>query len=179
MKKLFSLITIVSLIGMLVVVGVKAADTAPVTATVTVQSAAVSVNNSSFGYGTVLANTASTTIVHWAGAGITATNDGSLADFDIYGAHTGTGAAGNGWDLDTATTTADHYIHWFCKDTDVVCTTPPTNYTGNELTTSPALLKASVAASGTSTFQLQIGTPNPRTKFPPQSAVVTVQASAL
>ena len=147
-----------------------AATTAAVTATVTVQNIAISLNQSSLAYGTMSSNTASSTITLWAGAGITATNDGNVtSDFDIYGADTASwtlaGAAGS-----------DQYIHKFCNDTDNDCTTPPTNYTA--LTTSPQELKASVAAAGTTVFQLQITTPNPSTVYTQQSASVTVQASA-
>ena len=94
MKKLFYSITLVALVGMMVA-GLASAATDAVTATVTVQYAAVSLNQSSFSYGSMSTNTASSTVNLWAGAGITATNDGSTAQFDIYGANsTGSGA---GW----------------------------------------------------------------------------------
>ncbi len=151
-------------------VGNSAAYPTKVCATTTVAAVSITLDRSSFAYGSVPPNSASSTIGLWSGAGITATNGEAPADFYIYGANT------TNWTLDTATSTPDHYIHWFCNDTDNVCTTPPTNYTA--MTTSPALLKSSVAASGTCAFQLRIGTPNPSTVFTQQSAVVTIQASA-
>lgn len=164
-------------VGLLVVVGARAADNAAVTATVTVQNVAMTLSQTTFDYGTMSSNTSSTTVSLWAGAGIIATNTGNVnEDFDINGANTGTGAAGNGWDLDTATSTANIYAHRFCNDTDNVCTTPWTNYTA--MTTSPGALDTAVAAEGTVVFQLQMHTPNPSTKFTQQSAAVTVTASA-
>lgn len=148
-------------------------DDATVTATVTVQNIAVSVNQASFAYGSIPANTASTTLPLFSGAGITATNDGSLADFDIFGANTAN------WTLASATSSADNYIHKFCNETDNDCASSGAfGASFTALTTSPQTLKASVAAAGTVAFQLSIHTPNPSTVFTQQSAVVTVQASA-
>jgi hypothetical protein len=135
-----------------------------------VQNISISLNQSSFAYGTMASNTASSTLGLWAGAGITATNDGNVSEtFDIYGANTAN------WTL-AGTAASDQYIHKYCNDTTNDCTTPPTNYTA--LTTSPAAVWTGVATSGTRVFQLQITTPNPSTVFTQQSAGVTVQASA-
>jgi hypothetical protein len=171
MKKLFSSIVFVAIIGFFIAVGVQAANEASVTATVTVQNIAVSLNRTSFSYGTIASNTASSTLALWSGAGITATNDGNIiSDFDIYGANT------TNWTL-AGTAASDAYVHKFCNDTDSDCTTPPTSYTA--LTTSPQTLKESIAATGgTCVFQLQLTTPNPSTIFTQQSAGVTIQASA-
>lgn len=140
------------------------------------QAAVVSVTLSptSFAYGKVPSNTASSTLTLFGGTGIIATNGDVVANFDIYGANT-TGS-GSGWTL-AGNTTGNNYIHKFCNDTDNDCATPPTNYSA--LTTSPATLKASVANAGTVAFQLQITTPTTPTDFSQQSAVVTVQASAI
>ncbi len=171
MKNLISSVVMVALIGMMVGVAAGAATTAAVTATVTAQNVSVSLNQSSFAYGTMSVNTASSTLQMWGGAGITATNDGNVtSDLTIYGADTAA------WTLNSSNATLNNYIHRFCKDTDVDCTTPPTNYTA--LTTSPATLKAAVAASGTYIFQLQITTPNTTNNYTQQSAAVTVQAAA-
>jgi hypothetical protein len=146
---------------------------ATVTASVTVENIAVSVDTASFAYGAMAANTASTTLTLFGGAGIVATNDGSLADFDIFGAHT------SGWTLNTATSTPDNYIHKFCNETDDDCLASGAfgvDFTA--LTTSPQELASSVAAEGTVAFQLSLHTPDPSTVFTQQSAVVTVQASA-
>ena len=151
------------------------AATDSVTATVLAQNVAVSLNQSSFDYGTVPINTASSTLNLWAGAGITATNDGNItAGLTINGANT-TGA-GTTWTLDSANSTQDHYIHKFCNDTDNICTSPPTNFTA--LTTSPQTLKASVAAQGTVVFQLQLTTPQTVADYNQQSAAVTITISA-
>jgi len=144
MKNFFSSVALVALAGMAVAVFSLAADTGTVTGTVTVQNFAISITGgeTSFAYGTMNNNSASSTMTLFSTTGITATNDGSVADFDIYGANTGTGAAGNGWDLDTATSTTDHYVHKFCNETDDDCATSGVygaDFTA--LTTSPATLK--------------------------------------
>ncbi len=172
-KSLFAIIGVLGLVVMLVNSAVLAA-TDTVTATVTVTYAALSLDQASFAYGGVNTNTASTTLDIWGGTGITATNDGSNADFDIYGANTTGG--GTGWTL-AANTTGNNYTHEFCNDTDDDCTTPPTNYT--QLTTSAQTLKTPVANAGTVAFQLQITTPTTATDFTQQSAVVTIQATAI
>jgi len=164
------------MVGTMVSVLAQANTTGVVNATVTVTNIAVSIDptKTSFDYGEMTNNTASSTKNLWGGAGITANNDGSAADFDIYGANTGTGAAGNGWDLATATSTDDVYAHRFCNETDGDCLVW-TNFT--PLTTSPQVLKDAVAISGSVDFQLQIHTPNPSTKYTEQTAPITVQAS--
>ena len=176
MKKFFSSVALVGLAGMAVAVFSLAAETDQVTGTVTVQNFAISIDagETSFAYGTMSNNTASSTMTLFsAGTGITATNDGSVANFDIYGANTGS------WTLDAATSTPDYYTHKFCNETDNDCAASGvygTSFTA--LTTSPATLKASVANLGTVDFQLSMHTPNPSTVYTQQSAVVTVQASA-
>ncbi|MFA6307196.1 MAG: hypothetical protein WC639_05320 [Patescibacteria group bacterium] len=132
----------------------------------------ITLDQSSFAYGTIDVNAASSTLSLWGGAGITATNGSAIADFDIYGANS-TGS-GSGWTL-AANNTSNNYIHKFCNDTDNNCTSPPTNYSA--LTASPALLKSSVAADGTVVFQLEITTPAAPTDTSTQSAAVTIQAS--
>jgi hypothetical protein len=129
----------------------------------------VTLDRSSFNYGFVPANTASSTLSLWGGAGITATNNGTVTEnFTIYGANTAN------WTL-AGSAGSDAYIHKFCNDTDNDCTTPPTNYTA--LTTSPQTLKNGVAASGVCVFQLQLTTPNPSSVYTQQNASVTIQAS--
>ena len=173
MKSTRSALFAAILCGMFVATGVQAA-TDSVTATVTVLYSAVSLNQSSFAYGSISSNAASSTLPLWSGAGITATNDGGAADFDIYGANSTGG--GTGWTL-AGNTTGNNYIHRFCNDTDSACTSAPTNYTA--LTTSPQTLKTNVAGSGTVAFQLQITTPTTPTDFTEQSTAVTIQASAI
>lgn len=133
----------------------------------------VTLDQETFAYGSVVANTASSTLTLWGGAGITATNGEILANFDIYGANS-TGS-GSGWTL-AGNTTGNNYIHQFCNDTDNDCTSPPTNYTA--LAISPQTLKSNVATGGTVRFQLRITTPTTPTDLSQQNAVVTIQASA-
>jgi len=176
MKNFFSSVALVVLAGMTVAVFSLAADTDTTTGTVTVQNFAISIagGETTFAYGTMSNNTASSTMTLFsAGTGITATNDGSVANFDIYGANTGS------WILNTATSTADNYTHKFCNETANDCAASGVygaNFTA--LTTSPAALSASVANAASIDFQLSMHTPNPSTVYTQQSAVVTVQASA-
>jgi len=176
MKIFFSSVALVVLAGMTVAVFSLAADTDTTTGTVTVQNFAISIagGETTFAYGTMSNNTASSTMTLFsAGTGITATNDGSVANFDIYGANTGS------WILNTATSTTDNYTHKFCNETANDCAASGVygaNFTA--LTTSPAALSASVANAASIDFQLSMHTPNPSTVYTQQSAVVTVQASA-
>ena len=176
MKNFFSSVALVVLAGMTVAVFSLAADTGTTTGTVTVQNFAISIagGETTFAYGTMSNNTASSTMTLFsAGEGITATNDGSVANFDIYGANTGS------WILNTATSTTDNYTHKFCNETANDCAASGVygaNFTA--LTTSPAALSASVANAASIDFQLSMHTPNPSTVYTQQSAVVTVQASA-
>jgi len=172
MKKIFTPVLVLTVIGLMLSSGVSA-QTDTVTATVTVSNSSISLDQSSFAYGSTPANTATTTLALFSGAGITATNGGSLADFDIQGANTAN------WTLNTATSSADNFIHKFCNDTDNTCTGSSYVSPYTALTTSYQTLKASVAAAGTVAFQLALHTPNPSTVYTEQSAVVTVQASAL
>lgn len=170
-KKFTSVLLISTVLTLLVSISVGvSAQTDTVTATVTVSSSSISLDQSTFAYGSTPANTATSTVNLFGGSGITATNNGSAADLDIQGANTAD------WTLG-ATTAEDQYVHKFCNDTDSDCSTPETNYTA--LTTSYQTLKSSVAADGTVAFQLSLTTPNPSTVFTEQSAVVTIQASAL
>ncbi len=149
-----------------------AGTTATVTSTVTVTNVSVSVSSGTVSYGTLATNTSLSTL---ASPGLadqqTVTNGGNVAeDFNIHGQNSAT------WTLDTANSTADHYIHKFCVAT---CGTDasPTNFTA--LTTSYAALGAgNVAAAGTQTFDLRITTPQTSSVFTSQSVDVIVQAVA-
>ena len=133
----------------------------------------VTLDQETFSYGTMNNNTASSTLTLWSGAGIIATNGDTTAKFDIYGANTAD------WTLDAATSTQNYYTHKFCNETDNNClASGPYGASFTALTTSPQLLKASVAPSGQVAFQLSMHTPNPSSVYTQQSAVVTVQASA-
>ncbi len=157
-------------------VGNSVAYATKVCATAAAAVVSVTLDRETFAYGNVPNNTASSTLNLWSGAGIVATNNGNVIEnFDIYGANS-TGSGG-GWIL-AANTTGNNYMHQFCVDTGANCDSPPTGYTGNELTASPVPLKANVAAAGTVAFQLQITTPTTPTDVSQQSAIVTIQATA-
>lgn len=173
MSKIMRSIVFVVIFGSLLATAIGAATDA-VTATVTVLYSSISLDQTTFSYGSMNSNTASSTLVLFGGLGITATNNGGTSQFDIYGANS-TGS-GSGWTL-ASDNTGNNYTHKFCNDTDNDCATPPTNYTA--LTTSPQTLDASVANSATVNFQLEITTPTTPTDFSQQSAVVTVQATAI
>ncbi len=168
MKSFFATIGILSLIGMMVIGLAQAGTEATVAATVTVQNISVSVSDGTVVYGTLAVNaTASTrSPVDLQ----TATNNGNIAEkFNIKGMDA-TGSTQT-WTL-AATAGSAQYIHGFCTSS---CTTPPTSYTA--LTTSYATLAASVAASGTQTFDLYINTPTATTDFTVHTVDVMVQAT--
>ena len=152
----------------------KAATTGNVTATVTAQNVSVSLNQTSFNYGTVPLSSSSSTVPLFSGAGIVATNGGNVnSHLTISGANTT--SAGSGWTL-AGTIGADTYVHMFCNETANDCATPETNYTA--LTTGQSSLVSGLAASGEQAFQLHIKTPSSTTDYNEQSAVVTIQISA-
>lgn len=142
---------------------VTAADTASVTATVTVQNISVSVSDGSVAYGTLALNSSAGTN----GTDTqTATNDGNVTvDFNIRGYDTAA------WTL-AGTNGANQYVHRFCTTS---CASAPTNYTA--LTTSYQTLAASKATSATQTFDLHITTPTSTATYAQQSADVLVQAA--
>lgn len=160
---------LISFFGLVSLLQVKAATTATVGATVTVQNISVSVADGTVAYGTLGLNaTASTrSPVDLQ----TATNNGNVAEtFNIMGMDA-TGSTQT-WTL-AATAGSAQYIHGFCIAT---CTTPPTNYTA--LTTGYATLATNIAVSGTQTFDLYINTPTATTDYTQHTADVTVQAIA-
>lgn len=170
MKKLLSFVMLVALFGMSIAGLAQAATTGTVTATVKVLYTSVSINNTTFDYGTVPANTASSTLALWSGAGIVATVTGASTDLDISGADTA------GWTLSGTVNTGNNYMHYFCNDTDNDCTNTSSNYTA--LTTGTAVLDTAITNGGTVAFQLNILTPQVPTAFVQQSSVVTILATA-
>jgi len=152
---------------------VQAADTATVTATVTVQNISVSVSDGSISYGTMAVNSWKSTLssdMPPSGDMQTATNNGNVTeDFNIKGQNSAN------WTLGSSQG-SEQYVHQFCNDTANDCSTPPTNYTA--LTTSYATLATGVATSGTIDFQLRLGTPTSTSSYTQQSVDVTVQAVA-
>lgn len=147
---------------------VDAADTAVVSATVTVQNVSVSVSPGTVAYGTMALNTSKSTIPADLNAPQTVTNNGNISEqFNIRGQNSAN------WTLGL-TAGADTYVHQFCS---AACTSPPTNFTG--LTTNYQTLAASVASSGTQTLHLRLTTPTTSSVFTQQSVDVTIQAVAI
>lgn len=149
------------------VMPVFAADTAAVTATVTVQNISVSVSDGTLTYGTMAVSSTKSTIAGELNDLQTATNNGNVTeDFNIRGQNSAA------WTLG-ATAGSEQYFHKFCTAT---CGTPPTNYTA--LTTNYQTLGTAISTSGTKTFDLQLGTPSSTATYTQQSVDVTVQAVA-
>ncbi len=170
MRELITIVLLTALTGMMVGLSGLAADTATVTATVTVQNVSVSVSDGTVPYGTMAVNTWKSTLPSEVNDMQTATNDGNVTEnFNIKGQNSAN------WTLATTPGT-DQYTHQFCNDTDNDCTTPPTNYTA--LTTSYQTLDTGIATSGTVDFQLRLGTPTATSYYTQQSVDVQVQAVA-
>lgn len=144
------------------------ADTADVTATVTVQNVSVTVTDGSVNYGTLgTTETEDTANNGGVNDSQTATNNGNVqVDLNIRGANT------VNWTL-AAIQGSDQYFHKFCT---VDCDGSPT--WSALATPGYTTLATGVAASGSQVFDLQIGTPTSTTNFTQQSATVTVQAVA-
>lgn len=142
-----------------------AADSANVVATVTFQSISVTVASGTVTYGTMGASSNKNT--NSMAATQIATNAGNVSEeLQIKGKDD------SPWTL-SATSGPDQYAHKFCVTS---CGTPA-NYTA--LTTSYTQLAASVATSGTQSFDLMIETPTTSTSYTQRSVDVTVLAVGL
>jgi len=160
-KQLIASIVILGLFGMIVGVAVKGADTDTVTATVTPQTVAVSVDVESVDYGVLDVNETSAP-----SAVITATNDGNVTeDFEIKGANS------TDWTLSDTAVGANQFMHEFATDDDSYVT-----YTALNDTTYDTL-DTSVATSGTQLFKLQLKMPSSTTTTDTQSTTVTILAT--
>ncbi|KKS07557.1 hypothetical protein A3K01_00290 [candidate division WWE3 bacterium RIFOXYD1_FULL_43_17] len=143
-----------------------AAETSTVTATVTAQNVSVTVSDNSVTYGTMSLGSSKSTIT--LSDTQTATNAGNVtSQLNIKGQNS------TGWTL-AGTAGSDQYVHKFCVSS---CSTPPTNYTA--LTVNYQTLSASIAASGTQNFDLELTVPNSSSTYTQQSVDVIVQAVAL
>lgn len=143
-----------------------AQDTDTVTATVTAQNVAVSVADGTVAYGTLSLSGTNDTTLGNLNDSQTATNDGNVnVDLNIRGQNSAN------WTL-AGTQGANEYRHRFCT-TD--CDGTPV---WTALTTNYQALAASVAASGTQVFDLEIGVPSSTTFYTQQSVDVQVQATA-
>jgi len=162
-RQLIATSTALFFMSFVVLFPVYAADTAEVTATVTVQNISVSVADGTVAYGILALNSSEDTNP---GDTQTATNDGNVTvEFNIQGQDSAN------WTL-AGTAGANQYVHRFCTSS---CGTPPTNYTA--LTTSYDTLAASVAPAGNQTFDLSITTPTSTASYAQQNVDVTVQAA--
>lgn len=129
----------------------------------------VSVSDGVVTYGMMPANTSKTTLSGELNDMQTATNDGNVTEtFNIKGQNTVCP-----WTL-ASSSGSDQYVHQFCNDTDLDCSSPPTNYTA--LTTSYQALDTGIAQSGTVNFQLRITVPTSTNCYTQQSVDVTIQA---
>ena len=161
MKSSIATICILGLVGMVVGVAVQGADTAPVTATVTVQNISVSVSDGTVAYGIIAAGASQDTAT--LGDTQTAKNEGNVtANLNIRGTDSAA------WTLAETASGATNYRHAFSKDIFV---------TEDFLTLSNKTLALSVAPAGTQAFDLKITTPPSADNFTEQSVNVTVQAT--
>lgn len=158
-KKIFLIFSLcfVSILSVFLVRKIIAADTAAVTATVTVQNISLSVSDGSITYGTMAVGTSKST------ADIpdtqSVTNDGNIAeDINIKGSNSAN------WTL-AATTGSNQYAHKF----GVGLTALTTNY---------QILSSNLSVGNSSTFNLVLYTPTSSTVYTSQSVDVTVQAVA-
>ena len=163
MKSLIAIICILGIVGIIAATSVKAADTATVAATVTVQNISVSVSDGSINYG-VLALSSTKSTCDLSDTQIL-TNDGNVPEiFNIKGNDSAN------WTLG-ATAGANVYVHKFSAN---AC--PWATGTGTALTTNYQTLASAVPAGGASNLNLQINTPTSSTSFAPQSVDVTILA---
>ncbi len=146
-----------------------AGTTSNVTATVTAQNISVSVADGSIAFGTLGLSSTQDTTTSGVNDSQTATNDGNITEnFNIKA-----GATAN-W-TPAATAGANQYTLKSCTAT---CDTTPT-WTNVGADPSYATLATGViATSGTSVFDLQVGTPTSSTSYTQQTITVTVQAVA-
>lgn len=144
--------------------------------TYTPPSISISVSDGVVAYDIMPANTSKSTLagdMPPSGDMQTATYSSTVTvNINIKG-YTATGG-GCDWTLDFSNG-SNQYVHQFCNDTDLDCSSPPTNYTA--LTTAYQVLKAGVIGGGTVDFQLRLTTPNPSTCYGQQTVNVTVQAA--
>jgi len=164
MKKLISSIAIVALIGMMVITAVKAAQTATVTATVTVELVSVDVSDGSVTYGTIPASTSKSTCE--LNDTQTATNTGNVIEnFNIKGQNTAC------WSLGSVAGN-NVYVHKFSTSTcgSINWDAAPT------LSTNYATLATGIAVNATTTLNLQITVPTSTTCYTEQHADVTIMA---
>ena len=162
MKSLIASITILGLVGMVVGVAVRGADTDTVIATVMPQTVSVSVDVEDVDYGVLDVGETSTP-----SAVITATNGGNVTEkFEIKGSD-----STPDWVLSDTAVGAETFMHEFATDDDSYAAYTALHNTGY------TTLDTSVATSGTQLFKLQLKMPSSTTATTQQSSTVTILAT--
>lgn len=160
-KQLIASICVLGLLGMAVGIVATADTTGTVTATVTPQIISVTVDVSDVDYGILdVSETSAPSSV------ITATNNGNVAEkLEIKGSDS------TNWTLSDTAIGADIFMHEFATDDDSYV-----SYTALD-NTNYTTLDASVAASGTQLFKLQLKMPSSTSVTDQQSTTITVLAT--
>jgi hypothetical protein len=165
-KRILAIVAIVALIGLLLPAAVFAAETGPVTCTVSAVLVSVTVTPGTVAYGTV--NIGATADTHTLSQTQTATNDGSATENFNIKSSDATGSTQT-WTL--AGTQGDHqFTHEV--STDAGSTWPIVMQPAGTYFT----LATGIAHSGTKTFDLRIGMPTSTTDYGAHTITVTVQA---
>lgn len=160
-KQIIASICVLGLLGMAVGVVATADETGTVTATVTPQIIAVTVDVSSVDYGILdVSDTSAPSAV------ITATNTGNVAEkLEVKGSDS------TNWTLSNAAIGADQFMHEFATDDDSYVSYTAlhnTNYT---------TLDATVATSSAQLFKSRLKMPSSTSVTTQQSTTVTVLAT--
>lgn len=149
----------------LLVAGFVLADTANVTATVTVQNLSLVVTDGTVAYGNLDVSTSQDTLSGQLNDEQNAVNTGNVTeDMNIIGIDTGA------WTLENAVGSLNEYRHEFSTDSGSLW------YNLQEAGYST--LGTGVSAAATQTFDLRITTPSSTDNYTEQSPTVTVQAVA-
>ena len=165
-KQLIGLFMVLGLAAMMVGVGVSAATTATVAATVTAELISVSVADGSVDYGILPISTSTTTV----GLGQTqvVTNGSNVpADLDVKSSDA---VGGTAWNL-AASAGADAFTHESAPDGSTWTAFNVDNDTYTSLATN-------IAAAGTQNLDLRIGTPTSVSDNVEKTITVTVLATA-
>ena len=168
-KQFFASVMVLVLAAMVVGVGVNADTEAIVSATVTAELVSVSItSDGTVSYGTLALSTTKDTVA--LGQTQTATNSGNVtANFNIRSSDA-ISSGGTDWNLAASAGTND-FTHEFSVDGDsnwIAFDVVNANY---------STLENSVLASGTTDFDLRIGTPVVSTDSVEHTVTVTVQAT--
>ena len=151
-----------------VALGVTAATEATVTATVSAQNIAVTVDDGSITYGTIGVGSSTDTTTSDLNDSQTVVNEGNVTqNFNIRGQNST--SIGIGWTLASSPAT-NEYAHRFCTSG---CDASPS---WTALTTSPQTLFSGKGVGTSTPFDLQLQAPTTTTDYEEQSVDVTVIA---